>query len=385
MQQTITLLTMGLLLGLSAALAAGQTAPRDSEPQPSPPAGTSQAGSKALFEEIHVVKKPKQQYGYRGMNGDFLRMKDGSILFCYTEGGEQGGIMAVRSSDGGKTWAPPWVLVPQPRPPARGYYCHPSLLRVQNDEILLTYIYSTYPATPYYAKVFFRRSADEGQTWAEQFLVTPYPGYTLVHNDKLLSLKDGRIIAMAEHKEYLPSTEDHSGYVGMSFYSDDNGHSWYPSKNKVDLCRTHGIEVQEPDAAELKDGRLLMFARTYSGHPVRAYSSDRGETWSEGELIKELEMPAGGMPTLRRIPRTGDLLFIWNSEASEGRRCALTAIISQDEGETFSHKRFIARDPDDDFGYQCIEFIGDDLALLAYHKRDGLYVARVGIDWFYGE
>jgi sialidase-1 len=320
------------------------------------------------------------------MNGDFLRLKDGSLLYCYTSNG----IAAIRSRDQGKSWDEPAMLVPNPKPPALGYYCHPSLLRVQNDEILLAYNYSTHPATPYYAKVFYRRSADEGQTWTEQLLVTPYPGYTLVHNDKLLLLKDGRILAMAEHKQYLPSTSDHSGYVGMSFYSDDNGHSWHPSKNKVDLYQTQKIEVQEADAVELMDGRLMMFARTYSGHPVQAYSSDRGETWSEGKMMEELDMPYAGLPTVRRIPSTGDLLFVWITERSVDkqnpkvhRRCALSCAISKDEGKTFGDLRHIARDPDDDFGYQCVEFLGNDLVLIGYHARDGLHVARIGVDWFY--
>ena len=50
-------------------------------------------------------------------------------------------------------------------------------------------------------------------------------------------------------------------------------------------------------------------------------------------------MPYAGLPTVRRIPSTGDLLFIWISEKSVDkdnpkirRRCALTAAISMDEG-----------------------------------------------------
>ena len=45
--------------------------------------------SKALFEDIHIVKKPWNDRGYRGMNGDLLQLKDGSILFCYTKEGPQ--------------------------------------------------------------------------------------------------------------------------------------------------------------------------------------------------------------------------------------------------------------------------------------------------------
>lgn len=95
---------------------------------------------------------------------------------------------------------------------------------------------------------------------------------------------------------------------------------------------------------------------------------------------------------MRRIPSTGDLLFIWISERSVDkqnpkihRRCTLTTAVSTDEGKTFGHLRNIASDPEDDFGYQCIEFLGNDRAVVAYHCRDGLRVARIPIGWFYGK
>ena len=340
----------------------------------------------ALFETIHVIKKKKATRGYRGIMGDFVQLKDGTLLMSYTDGD----INVVNSKNEGKTWSEPQVLLPQIESPHKGGWVAPSFLRLKNDHILFSYNYTTHPDTPYFATVYYRRSVDEAKTWSDQFVLAPYPGYTLVHNDKLLSLKSGRIIAMAEHKQYLPSEHDHSGYVGMSFYSDDNGYGWYPSKNQVDLYKSDKIEVQEADVVELKDGRLLMFARTYSGHPVRAYSKDQGESWSKGTMMKNLKMPYAGLPTVRRIPSTGDLLFIWISERSIDknkvhRRCALTAAISKDEGKTFSHQRHVVQDPEDDFGYQCVEFVGKNLALVAYHTRNGIHVARIGIDWFYGE
>ena len=96
----------------------------------------------ADFDVVHIVKKEKQTRGYRGNNGDLLILKDGSILFCYTEYGDHGGIMAKKSVDQGKTWSEPWTLVPQPKLPAKGRYVHPSLLRIKNGEILLAYNYS---------------------------------------------------------------------------------------------------------------------------------------------------------------------------------------------------------------------------------------------------
>ena len=339
----------------------------------------------ALFEDVHPLQWPKGNHGYRGSMGDFVQLKDGSLLMSFT----RGDIMAIKSTDQGKTWGEPFTLVPNPKPPAKGYFCHPSFLRLSNGDIMMSYIYSTHPTTPYYGHNYYRRSGDDGQTWTDQFLMTPQPGYVIVHNDRLFTLSTGRIVAMAEYKAHFPSERDHSGYVGMSFFSDDGGYSWQGSKNVVDM---QPVEVQEAGAAELKDGRVMMFARTYSGFAVRAYSSDGCETWTKGEKIEGIEMPYAGLPTVKRIPSTGDLLFIWIDEKSVDkdnpkihRRCALACAISQDEGKTFLHLRHIARDPEDDFGYQSVEFIGKDLALVGYHARNGLHVARIGIDWFYGK
>ena len=337
----------------------------------------------AAIEDVHPLKWKKGDHGYRGSMGDIIELKDGSLLFSFT----QNGIMGIKSTDQGRTWSETFVLVPNPKPPAKGQYVHPSFLRLKDGHILMSYIYSTHPTTPYYGHNYYRRSADEGKTWTDQFLMTPHPGYFIAHNDRFLTLSTGRIVIMAEYKAHFPSDRDHSGYVGTAAFSDDNGYSWQVSKNVVDMMP---IEVQEAGGVELKDGRVLMFARTYSGHPVRAYSSDGCETWSKGEEIKELNMPYAGLPTVTRIPSTGDLLFIWISEKSVDkvnpkiqRRCALTSAISRDEGQTFEHIRTIVRDPEDDFGYQCVDFQGNDLALVGYHARDGLHIARIPIAWFY--
>jgi sialidase-1 len=349
---------------------------------------TASALADALLEDFHVLQKPKGDHGYRGIMGDFAQLEDGSILLSYTDGD----LMVLRSVDGGRTWSEPSVLMPRPAPPARGTVCHPSFLRLPDGNLMLTYIYTTYPVTPYFATNYYRLSADEGETWTEPYCYTPYPGYVQVHNDRLATLSTGRIIATAEGKGYLPSTEDHSGYVGLTFFSDDGGFSWQSSKNTVDLFGEQRIEVQEADVVELKDGRLLMFARTYSGHPVFAYSEDKGETWGPGALRTDIAMPYAGLPTVRRIPSTGDLLFIWIDEHAQDpvnpqihRRCALATAISRDEGETLTNVRHIARDPLDDFGYQCVEFLADGAVLVGYHARDGIHVARIGVEWFYGQ
>lgn len=344
-------------------------------------------GGEAGFETVHALRLPRGVHGYRGINGDFVQLRDGSILWSYTAEGK--GLMSLHSADQGRTWQPGPRLVPWPQPPAAGRIVHPSFLRLKNGNILLSYIYSTYPTTPYYGHNYYRLSADEGKTWTDQYVLTPHPGYVIMHNDRLVQLSTGRILGIAEYKAHMPSSEDHSGYAGISFLSDDQGYSWRPSRNLVDMAP---VEFQEAHAVELKDGRILMVGRTYSGYPVKAYSSDGGETWTKGEKMEGVSMPYAGLPTIKRLPATGDLLFIWISEKSQdkanpkiNRRCALTAAISRDEGLTFENPRHIARDPEDDFGYQCVTFLPDGTVLVGYHAREGLFAARIGSDWFYGK
>jgi sialidase-1 len=191
----------------------------------------STAWGAALFEETVAVKVPRDVYGPRGMMGDIIPLGDGTLMMAFTQ---DGGIAAVRSHDQGMTWRQPFTLIAKPQPPAKGYFCHPSFLRLPNGEILISYIYSTYPTTPYYGHNYYRRSVDK----------------------------------------------------------------------------------QNPKIA---------------------------------------------------------------------RRSALSTAVSRDEGQTFLHQHNIARDPDDDFGYQCIKFLGNDLAIVGYHAREGLRVARISIDWFYGK
>ncbi|MDP6778510.1 MAG: sialidase family protein [Candidatus Latescibacteria bacterium] len=226
-----------------------------------------------MFERVHAIAWPRRDHGYRGRMGSFLQLQDGSLLLSYTDED----IMAVRSTDLGRTWSGPSVLIPGPRPPAQGRLAHPSFLRFDDGQILMSYIYSTHPTTPYYGHNYYRRSDDDGRTWTDQYLMTPHPGYIIVHNDRLFRMSTGRIVALAEYKAYYPDSRDHSGYVGIACFSDDNGYSWQVSENTVDM---QPDEVQEPDGVELEDGRVMMFARTYSGFAVRAYSSDGCRTWS---------------------------------------------------------------------------------------------------------
>lgn len=331
------------------------------------------------FEDTLVVAVERGPYGPRGMPGDVEVLGDGTLLMCYT----RQGIRARLSSDAGRTWGEEQLLVPNPQPPSsQGYYCHPSFERLANGDLMLSYIYGS-EALPYYGHNYYRRSADDGRTWSEQFILTPCPGYAIVHNDKITRLASGRIVAAAERKKRWPDSNDHGGYVACTFLSDDNGYSWRMSTNEVDM---EPAEAQEAHVAELRDGRLLMVFRTYNGCLGRAYSSDGGESWSQGELAPELPISAASCAvTLKRFPATGDLLLVRTTAGESGRRSPLVSAVSRDDGLTWESPRELASDPEDDYGYQSVTFLPtEETCVMSYHARDGLHVARIPIAWFYG-
>jgi sialidase-1 len=345
--------------------------------------------SRTLFEDQHVVKMPKRKFGYRGKVGDIEQLQDGRLLMCYTGVGDigditddgvgAGDILGRVSRDQGQTWGEPVVLVPRPQPLRDGEeYFHPSLLRLQNGHLLMTYIYLA-GSNPRFAHTYYRRSTDDGTSWGDQLIVTPYPGTNQVFNDKLIQLPSGRILAPGE-REIQAAGGDHRGYVSFVFYSDDNGYSWHPSQNVVD---TLPVEAQEPHLVRLQDGRVMMLCRTYTGYVLRSYSDDEGVTWSTGEHVRDLKLPPNSSAlNVKRIPATGDLLLLRCTDGNKRLRTPFVSAISQDEGRTWNHERRIGSDPGDDYGYASLTFL-NDMALVSYHKRDGIYVARIGIDWFY--
>ena len=349
--------------------------------------GRAAEDSAALFEDVHVVDMPKRFVGYRGNAGDIGLLSDGRLLLAYTskrenagEGSIFGDIEGRISRDQGKTWGEPFLLVARPKPERKEEgYQHPSFLRLANGQLLLSYIYFS-GSLPRFAHTYYRRSTDDGATWGDQLVVTPHAGTNHVFNNKLIQLPSGRILAPCE-REIREEGGDHRGFISIVFYSDDDGYSWHQSQNAVD---TLPVEAQEPHVVLLHDGRVMMLCRTYGGYVVRSYSDDEGETWSPGEPVRSLKLSINSSAlNVRRIPSTGDLLLLRSTDTKNRLRTPFVSAVSVDEGRSWIHERPIGSDPDDDYGYPSLTFLNEK-ALISYHKRDGIYVARVGIDWFYG-
>ena len=357
-----------------------------------------------MLEDILVFQVNPPAFT-RGMNGDVVQLHDGRLLFAFAQAPDgPPGILACTSADVGRTWSAVRTLLPPPDPrlssPSGEYLAHPSFLRRQNGQLMMAYPWMVQDLDPY-GHTYYRLSADEGETWGDPKVLTATSARSsMIHNNKLVRLSDGRILAPAEIRVDLGLANDHRGYVSAVWHSDDDGHTWQRSRNAVTML-DQGVEVQEPHVVELKGGRLMMLFRTYSGFVGVSYSADQGDLWSAGQLVEALPLPSHSSALhVSRIPSTGDLLLVRSTgdggkEPAErplvfhrldgrkhGIRTPLTAIISQDEGESWVNERVIAGDPYGDYGYPSVLHL-DDVTLISYHALDGLHVARIQPEWFY--
>ena len=300
---------------------------------------------------------------------DIEPLKDGRLLMALDHDGELRGSF---SHDNGKTWEASFQLATKPG--GNAGYLHPSLTRAGNGDLLLSYQYYVRKTRPVYKISYYRRSTDEGQTWGDQLFMASDG----LFNDKPIRLSTGRLIAPVEREAQVEGG-DHAGYVSSVFFSDDNGYSWTKSTEVNALP----IEAQEPHVVELKDGRLMMLCRTYSRFVLRSYSTDKGTTWSKGEAIRELKLPAWSSAlNVKRIPSTGDLLLLRSVGGENGLRTPFVSVISKDDGQTWINERIIAGDPQERYGYPSLLFI-DDLAIVGYGSNAGSRVARFPVKWFY--
>ena len=346
---------------------------------------SNQPISEESGKEIVLRLEPKKG-NPRNSEGDFIQLKDESILFVYTHftsgtGDNASAQLAGRYSyDKGKTWTNEDVSILENEGGMN--VMSVSLLRLQSGEIALFYLRknSETDCIP-----FMRISSDEAKTWSEPKRCIGAEGYHVVNNDRFVQLPGGRIIFAASLHE-APSWTN--GKI-ICYYSDDNGESWLPS---VQVENPDNVVLQEPGIIELKDGKLMLFCRTNKGVQYFSFSDDNGETWSpiEPGNIKSPLSPA----SIERIPSTGDLLLLWNNnfkpERDGGKRTPFNLAISKDEGLSWEKVKTVESDPAGWYCYTAIEFIENKVLLghCAGNRRtnNGLSTTQItslSLDWIY--
>jgi len=358
-------------------------------------------------ETLLLVKATEENR--RHGEGDLVELKDRRLCFIYTRytagwrDAHNADLVMRTSSDRGKTWTEPQVLVS--RSEGMKNVMSASILRLRSGELLLFYLRKNSLND---CQLYVRRSTDEFRTLGAPVRVSIDDGYVVCHNDRAVQLSDGRIVlptnAHTIYKNVNGKREPEFFRSGAAkvYYSDDEGRTWRGDAGRI---APRSTTQHEPGLVELRDGRLWMYMRTTQGAIYGCYSSDRGVHWTEPEPtpLKSPEAPA----TIKRIPWTGDLLCVWNDHTGYHAlprtiRSPLCLAISKDDGQTWGKPRVLEAAPPDDgwrsvarsyYSYTSMTFVKDRVILSYWDTENrthqdrwySLKVVAFNHEWLYWE
>lgn len=292
----------------------------------------------------------------RNGEGTFLRLKDGAILFAYTEyygdscdDAATARISACISTDEGEHFGERFVLLEKPKDAEN--YMSPSLLRLPNGNLGIVYLKKTKNAE---GKLIcmpeFRASHDEGKTFSEPVSCFSHRGYYCAVNDSVIVTGSGRIILAASAFNgasfAVGVEESRVSYPGQDVhfaYSDDSGATWCEDMPVIAPPYNDNTGLQEPGIYEHENGELWCYMRTSYGFQYESRSRDGGKSFSSPRPNFLFTSPEAPM----RVKRLGDYTCavfnpnpysplrtateLWNTP----KRTPLLCALSQDDGRSF--------------------------------------------------
>lgn len=318
----------------------------------------------------------------RNGEGAFIKLKDGAILFGFTEftGKEwdddaQAHIAFVVSYDEGNSWSEKQKLFEKDK--ASKNIMSLSFLRMNNDDIGAFYIVKNADETD---KIVFRRSSDEGKNWSEPINCMeclPRQDYYVLNNDRVLKLSDGRILfAVARHTVLINKDVFMPGEICF-FFSDDDGASWQKTATEFRCPFPDNPDgYEEPGLYELADGKIWCYIRTSLGFQFECFSSDKGKTWSPPQ--PNLFFSSACSPMLvKDCGKITAAIFnpvpehILRKDSEPWGRTPFVMAVSKDRAKTFSKENifFLEDDLSNGYCYPAV-FAGDNYMLAAYYHSN---------------
>ncbi len=247
--------------------------------------------------------------------------------------GVEGRLDFVRSTDGGRTWSEPTVIVDSEWDDR-----NPALGQMPDGTVVCAYAEAqTYDEDGEWDRsagkyvLYYVLSTDGGRTWSEKMPLHPGPLYgspygkieVLPNGTALMSLYGSEEPEWADDSQAPPGARRWVGIVR----SRDNGRTW----SDFSYLSTTG-DHNETALLALSDDHIIAAARNYSNRSIEImHSQDGGYTWSDGQEVTEHQQhPAD----LIRLQSGNILLSFGNRREPRG----VGAMLSRDGGRSFDYE-----------------------------------------------
>lgn len=359
-----------------------------------------------IIQESKIVHELIPSEGNpRSSEGSFLTLKDGRIIFAYSRYNGTSShdnascdVCAVYSSDGGESFSSDYRVLARASDYGEKNVMSVSMIRLANGDAGLAYLLKHRGLT---SDVILKRSNDETETFYSEVKCAPrgFPGYFVVNNDRLVRLKNGRlVIPVAKHPSSIFQGENGwEGYDGRSacyfFISDDDGATWrqsWPVLNMPNGSYSNS-GLQEPGLVELPNGVLYAYFRTDMMFHYESVSIDGGAHWFNPQPSR-FSGPCSPLQ-IKQNPYNGKFYAVWNpipeypgrvtNEQAwfTGGRSPLV-IAESDDGYNFSEPEVVESDETHGYCYPAMHFLNENEMLLAYCSGgpdDGMCLCRTTI------
>ena len=214
------------------------------------------------------------------------QLADGTLLCNFFQGRSVGRCFITRSTDNGKTWELPPVVV---EPPAglNKIYCSARILSLPNGTLLLP-VYGRTSGVKNYASAVVR-STDNGKTWGDGTIIKDDRSHSYGHCEPALALMPDNTL-ICHLRPCMCQTE-----------SRDFGRTWTTPHEL-------GFRGDAPDLL-LTSGGILVTAHRIPGTSLH-YSLDHGKTWSDNVPIDRV---GGAYPSMVELD-DGTILCVYYEE-----------------------------------------------------------------------
>lgn len=316
----------------------------------------------------------------RNSEGDFARLKDGSILFAYSryhgnspEDHDPCDIAGMISHDNGDTFEPLPKLLISAKEHNTLNLMSVSFQRLADGTLCLFYLAKFGSQSAYYMRRVDEDTLTLGE--AETCIKTNKDIYYVINNCRVFRFPDGRLLVPAARHAINNNGPEYFGTCRF-FGCDADGKNWHPVSDIIEMPNPGHSEtgLQEPGISLLPDGRLYAYFRTDRCFQFEAFSSDEGKTWST-PVPSPFTAPESPM-LIAKNPYSGIYYAVWNPVPYYNGRYTeevwchagrFPFVMAQSEnGIDFSEYVILEGIPEHGYCYPAIHFLSEKEMLMSY-------------------